>query len=86
VPFHPYFYYFAQGVSELIPTSNFYNKPQRPIFTHCNFCSIFGKFFIAMVVQKHSIRSIIESKMRIMGEISGVQIKSSKGPKQTSKG
>jgi hypothetical protein len=39
-----------------------------------------------MVVQKHSIRNIIESKMRIMGEISGVQIKSSKGPKQTSKG
>jgi hypothetical protein len=27
-----------------------------------------------MVVQKHSIRSIIESKKEIMGEISGVQL------------
>jgi hypothetical protein len=26
-----------------------------------------------MVFQRHSIRSIIESKIRIMGEISGVQ-------------
>jgi hypothetical protein len=43
------------------------------MFTHCNFCNIFGKFFIAMVVQRHSIRSIIECKIRIMGEISGVQ-------------
>jgi hypothetical protein len=27
-----------------------------------------------MIIQKHSIISIIESKMRIMGEISGVQL------------
>jgi hypothetical protein len=44
------------------------------MFTHYNFCNIFGKFFIAMVVQKHSIRSIIESKKDIMGEISSVQL------------
>jgi hypothetical protein len=33
-----------------------------------------------MVVQKHSIRSIIESKMRILGEINIVQINPPKSP------
>jgi hypothetical protein len=33
-----------------------------------------------MVVQKHSIRSIIESKMRILGEIDNVQINPLESP------
>jgi hypothetical protein len=33
-----------------------------------------------MVVQKHSIRSIIESKMRILGEINNIQINPPKSP------
>jgi hypothetical protein len=33
-----------------------------------------------MVVQKHSIRSIIKSKIRILGEIDNVQINPPKSP------
>ena len=44
------------------------------MFTHCNFCNIFGKLYIAMVVQKHYIMSIIESKREIMGEITDVHL------------
>jgi hypothetical protein len=44
------------------------------MFTYCNFCNIFGKFYIAMVVQKHLIMSIIESKREIVGEIIDVHL------------
>jgi hypothetical protein len=37
------------------------------MFTYCNFCNIFGKLYIAMVVQKHLKMSIIESKKGICG-------------------
>jgi hypothetical protein len=32
------------------------------MFTYCKFCNIFGKFYIATVVQKDLKMSIIESK------------------------
>jgi hypothetical protein len=44
------------------------------MFTYCNFCNIFEKFYIAMVVQKHLIMSIIESKRKIVGEITDVHL------------
>jgi hypothetical protein len=44
------------------------------MFIHCNFYNIFWKFEIAMVVQKHSIISIIESKSGIVEEINFVQL------------
>ena len=39
-PFTLTFVNFAQGVSELISTSNFQSNPQRSMFTHCNLYNI----------------------------------------------